>query len=70
VFRIAAQVEATVLSDGVVCATWRLERKGSRANFVFEPLRRLGKREIGRIERESAGLAKKLGLGMGEVKGL
>jgi|GEM_PF-2503711 len=70
VFRIAAQVEATVLSEGVVCATWRLERKSARANFVFEPLRRLGKREIGRIEKESASLAKKLGLGMGEVKGL
>jgi len=61
IFRIAAQVEAVVLSDGFACGTWRLERKAKSAVVRIEPFRKLKPRETGRIEKEAAAMGKKLG---------
>ncbi|AIE85515.1 winged helix DNA-binding domain-containing protein [Fimbriimonas ginsengisoli] len=62
VFRIAGQVEAVVLSDGIACATWRLIRKGKKASIAIDPIRPLKPRESGRLAKEAASLVKKLGL--------
>jgi hypothetical protein len=61
VSRAAGQVEATVLRKGRVTATWRLERKGSKALIKIEQLKRLTRQDLGRIERASTRLAKPLG---------
>lgn len=63
IFRIAAQVEAVVLSDGIACATWRLERKAKSATIRVEPFRPLKPREQGRLEKQAAAMGKKLGYG-------
>jgi hypothetical protein len=65
VFRIAGQVEAVVLSEGVAAATWRLDRRGARGLFSVEPFRAVKLRERGRIEKEAEKTAKKLGLQFG-----
>jgi len=67
IFRIAAQVEASVLSEGFACATWRLERKAKTAVIRVEPFRPLKIRETGRLEKEAAAMGKKLGYRAVEV---
>lgn len=61
VFRIAAQVEAPVLSQGRVIATWRLERKPKQTLFHVEPFRPLKPRETSGIEKEALRMARNLG---------
>lgn len=61
VFRIAAQVEAPVLSQGVTIATWRLERKAKETLFHVEPFRELKARERVGIEKEASRMARNLG---------
>ncbi|MEZ0325890.1 MAG: winged helix DNA-binding domain-containing protein [Fimbriimonas sp.] len=61
VFRIAGQVEATVLSEGRVIGTWRLRRLGSRAMIAVEPFREFKAREKARLDKEAARMAKLLG---------
>ncbi|HRF61082.1 MAG TPA: winged helix DNA-binding domain-containing protein [Fimbriimonadaceae bacterium] len=53
VFRIAGQVEAVVLLDGVATGTWRVKRSGKRSEPVFEPWRRWTARETKAIDREA-----------------
>jgi hypothetical protein len=62
VFRIAAQVEAPVLSQGRVIATWRLERKAKQTVFHVEPFAPLKPRDISGIEKEALRMARNLGL--------
>ncbi|MGV3614901.1 MAG: winged helix DNA-binding domain-containing protein [Fimbriimonas sp.] len=61
VFRIAAQVEAVVLSQGRAIGTWRLERKAKTTLFHVEPFRPLKAREWEGIEKEAARMARNLG---------
>lgn len=53
VFRIAGQVEAIVLVDGVGVGTWRVKRSGTRSEPVFEPWRSWSSRESKAIDREA-----------------
>ncbi len=62
VFRIAGQVEAVVLINGVAAGTWRMDRKAKRLDFTVEPFRKYGKREIGRIGKEAERIAKAVGV--------
>jgi hypothetical protein len=61
VFRIAAQVEAPVLSQGFTIATWRLERKVKETLFHVEPFRALKEREFTGIGKEAVRMARNLG---------
>jgi hypothetical protein len=70
VFRIAAQVEAVVLVDGRMAGTWRLNRKGSGAEVVIEPFRKIAKARGPAIEREARKAAKSLGLSLTGVRGM
>lgn len=70
VFRIAAQVEAPVLSQGRVIGTWRLERKARTTTFHVEPFAPLKPREQSGIEKEAARISKNLGLPLSVVKPL
>jgi hypothetical protein len=70
VFRAAGQVEATMLSEGQVCATWRMQRAGRAIRMEFEPLRKFGKREVQRAHRVAEALTKKLGGTLDRVEGL
>jgi hypothetical protein len=68
VFRIAAQVEAAVLIDGRMAGTWRIVRKGSGAEVVIEPFRRIAKARLPAIEREAKRAVKSLGLNLVAVR--
>lgn len=61
VFRIAAQVEAPVLVEGRVAATWRMERRPRSLGIRVEPCRNLKVREMARIEKAAYRLGKRLG---------
>ncbi|MDR3691485.1 MAG: winged helix DNA-binding domain-containing protein [Fimbriimonas sp.] len=61
VFRIAGQVEAVVLVEGLAAGTWRMERKSSKIVYTVEPFRSLGKREAARLDKEAARMAKAFG---------
>jgi hypothetical protein len=69
VFRKAGQVEATVLIRGRVAGTWRMASKGRRLVVSVEPIRKISKADMGRLEREGLRLAKALGLESAEVSG-
>ena len=61
VFRPAGQVEACVLMDGVICGTWRAERKGKHMTVRVETFRGFSKRVRERVEREAEGVRIALG---------
>lgn len=61
VFRIAAQVEAVVLDQGVAVGTWRLSRGPRATTFTVEPFRSLREATKRRLEKEASRTAKKLG---------
>jgi len=67
VIRPAAQIEATLLLDGKIVGTWRLDRKGIINLFPFAPI---ATGHQARIEREGLRLLKAMGYPKGEVKGL
>lgn len=62
VFRIAAQVEAPILSQGQVIGTWRLERRTKETLFHVEPFQPLKTRDTAGIEKEAMRMARNLGL--------
>lgn len=61
VFRIAAQVEATVLDQSGMVATWRMARGAKALSFTFEPFGKVTKREMKVWQREAERLAMLLG---------
>lgn len=61
VVRPAGQIEATLLLDGKVVATWRLERKGETGIITVFPFRKVAKKHHARIQREGARLLKAWG---------
>jgi hypothetical protein len=44
--------QGTVLEDGVVCGTWRVERDGAGATLVVDHVRRLTKGAAGSVAEE------------------
>jgi hypothetical protein len=70
VIRPAGQIEATLLLDGQIVATWRLERNGKKAVITIFPFRKLAKKHHGRIIREGRALLKAHGYKEREVVGL
>jgi hypothetical protein len=50
------RVNATVLYDGEVCATWKLSRSARRAKLEVTPLTRLTRSQVTAIEPEAAAL--------------
>jgi hypothetical protein len=52
------RVNATVLHDGRVCATWSLARRGRRAMLVVAPFRRLRAAALAAIEHEAEAVAR------------
>jgi len=63
VFRKAGQVEAVVLAEGQVRATWRTVRRGKTLEFVIEPFGRMKKSWLAALPREALRAAKSLGFG-------
>jgi len=61
VFRIAGQVEAVVLVEGIAAGTWRMDRKRDRVLYTIEPFRRFGTREESRLSKEAERMTKALG---------
>ena len=51
-------MNATVLHDGRVCATWSLTRRGRRAMLAVTPLRSLPAAAVRAIEREGEALVR------------
>jgi hypothetical protein len=62
VFRIAGQVEATVLIDGIVAGTWRMARAAGHTEISVEPHRKLNRSERTALEAEARDLVGKLHL--------
>jgi Winged helix DNA-binding domain len=50
------RVYGTVLVDGFVRATWKIQRSATAATLVVETLERLSRPEIAEVKREGAGL--------------
>ena len=61
VFRIAAQVEATVLVNGRVVGTWRFKQTTKSLRFTYSPFRKRGA-AASAVEREARRLADWFGL--------
>ena len=61
VFRPAGQVEATVLSKGVISGTWRTERIGKVLAFKIAPFNAFSSAEMKAIQKEAGIVAKSLG---------
>lgn len=68
VIRPAAQIEATLLLDGKLVATWRLERKGTLGVISVMPFSKIAAGHHGRIEREGQRLLKAMGFKSGRVE--
>jgi hypothetical protein len=67
VFRIAGQVEATVLIDGIVGGTWRMARAAGYTELSVEPHRKLSRGERSALEAEARDLVGKLHLPQARV---
>ncbi len=70
VVRPAGQIEATLLLDGKIVATWRLERKGDTGIITVFPFKKIAKRHVSRILREANALGKAMGFKEVQVRGL
>jgi Winged helix DNA-binding domain len=53
---VGAVVAATALVDGRACGMWRIDRDGSRATLVIEPLAEVGEGDRAALADEGARL--------------
>lgn len=58
VFLRGLRVAATILVDGFVAGTWKIERRKKRATAVIEPFAALPKRERQSLAEEAERLAR------------
>ncbi len=65
VFGPQGMIEATVLVDGFVAATWRRKSDGKKSRIIVKPLRALKHSETKTIEREFREYAEYLGAPIG-----